>query len=124
MKKAIKWILLLFLLFLAAAGGFLLGRNSLPEQESNTFYATIDAVEGKNLLVSGLDVNDINFRGRFSFSVTEDTKLEWRYTEITWDDFRVGQNIAITFRGEIQETEPAGISNVSKIQLLEDSLEQ
>jgi len=49
---------------------------------SQTFYAEIKKINGTNLLVDGLDVNDINYRGEFSFKVLEETKLEWRNTAI------------------------------------------
>lgn len=118
MKKVIKLLVLLLLLCLVVAGGFLLVR-----EDSSTFYASILYINGENLLVNGLSVNDINFRGQFYFVVTEKTKIEWHNTAIALDDLQAGQNIAITFRGAIRESEPAGISNISKIQLLEDSLE-
>ena len=87
---------------------------------SQTFYAEILEINGSSLLVKGLSVNDINFRGEFSFSVSEKTKLEWRYTEITLSDLDVGDTVSITFKGEIMESYPAIISEIVKIQLLDD----
>lgn len=90
------------------------------EDNSQTFYAEIKNINGANLLVDGLDVNDINYRGEFSFKIDEETKLEWRNTTIDISDFDEGDNISITFEGSIQETYPAKISDVVKIQLLDD----
>lgn len=100
----------------------LLEVGAMEEEVLNlqTFYAEIKNINDTNLLVDGLDVNDINYRGEFSFKVTENTKLEWRNTIIDMTDFDEGDNISITFKGEIQETYPAQISNVVKIQLLDN----
>jgi len=85
-----------------------------------TFYAEIIEINGSGLLVEGLSINDINFRGQFSLSIDEKTKLEWRYTEISLSDLDVGDRISITFSGEILESYPAIIGNAEKIQLLDD----
>jgi len=85
-----------------------------------TFYAEIIEINGSSLLVEGLSINDINFRGQFSLSIDEKTKLEWRYTEISLSDLDVGDRISITFSGEILESYPAIIGNAEKIQLLDD----
>ena len=67
-----------------------------------------------------MEVNDINFRGRFRFSITEGTKITWRYTDIIANDLDVGDNIAITFTGEILKTDLGHIQQVEVIQLLRD----
>lgn len=67
-----------------------------------------------------MEVNDINFRGNFRFSIAEGTKITWRYTDISADDLDVGDNIAITFTGEILETDPGQIQQIEVIQLLGD----
>ena len=52
-----------------------------------------------------MEVNVINFRGRIRFSFAEGTKITWRYSDITANDLDVGDNIAITFTGEILKTD-------------------
>jgi len=93
-----------------------------PQNETNsqTFYAEIKNINNTSLLVDGLEVNDINYRGEFSFKITEETKLEWRNTTIDISDLDEGDNISITFEGEIQETYPANINDVVRIQLLDN----
>lgn len=93
----------------------------------NTFYATITdirdtglAIDDTALAVKGLDTNDINFRGDFTFVITEATEIEWRNTKIETDELEIGDNISIIFTGSIQETYPAKINDVLKIQLLDD----
>lgn len=94
--------------------------DTVSDSNLQTFYAEIKNINGSNLLVDGLDVNDINYRGEFSFKVTEETKLEWRNFKIEISDLDEGDNISITFEGEIQETYPDTIRSVIRIQLLDD----
>ena len=72
--------------------------------------------------VTGMDVNDINFRGEFVFGIEKETEIIWRYTDIAFSDLDTGDKIAITFAGEIMETYPMQITQVEQIQLLDDEL--
>jgi len=87
---------------------------------SIVFYAEILERNGNYFHVKGLSVNDINFRGEFTFSAKEDTALIWCGTNITLDDLDVGDNISITFSGGVLETDPAQINNIKAIKLLDD----
>lgn len=99
----------------------------------DTFYATIEEISDlevygiKTIKVKGLDINDINHRGEFTFDVILDNipdnfKLKWRGTNITFKQLKVGQTIAVYNYGEIQETEPANLSTVRMIVVLDDIL--
>lgn len=99
----------------------------------DTFYATIEEISDlevygiKTIKVKGLDINDINHRGEFTFDVILDNipdnfKLKWRGTNITFEQLKVGQTIAVYNYGEIQETEPANLSTVRMIVVLDDIL--
>ena len=97
--KALKILCLIIAFAVTAGASFALGRitadtSSVP---SVTFYATIDDISGNHLTVSGLEVNDINTRGQFTFSIDEDTVLEWRYTALTADELDAGDTIAVTY---------------------------
>ncbi len=94
--------------------------NSAPTLITQTFYATISDIQDDTLTVKGMEINDINFRGEFRFSVTEKTKIIWRYTDILIEDLEVGDHISVTFTGEILETYPGQIQQVEIIQLLDD----
>lgn len=122
MKKIFYVISLLVLLFFTFISGFLIGKNinDLDVAEINTFYATIEEINGKNLLVNGLDVNDINGRQRFSFTIDDITKLIWRGTDITLEDLSVGNTISVTYTGVVLTTSPVIINDVLKVQLLDD----
>ena len=135
MKKELKVILVIMLVIIALVIGYFVGykraydkiesasQNVNYNNEQQTFYAEIKEINNNNaFLVEGLSVNDINYRGDFTFSVVEETKLEWRGTEISISDLKVGDNISITFDGEILDTYPAQIQEVIKIQLLDDEI--
>lgn len=94
--------------------------NAAPNSFPQTFYATISDIQGNTFKVTGMEVNDINFRGEFCFSIVEETKITWRYTDISIQDLDVGDHISITFTGEILETYPAKIQQVEVVQLLDD----
>ena len=92
------------------------------KEETETFYAKITQINDKNFTVKGIEANDINYRGEFVFSLAEETALVWRGTEIELSDLTVNDMVSITFAGEIQETYPARIMNVIKVQLLGENL--
>lgn len=127
MKKPVKIICAIVILLAVAAGGFFAGRANVGEQpeplSAQTFYATIEQIGDGWLLVKGMAVNDINHRGDFHVPVGEDTALVWRYTELLFEELQVWQNVAITYTGHVLETYPARLTNVLRIELLNDSKE-
>lgn len=102
--------------------------SQLENQKENVFYASIETIREYNgitsLVVKGLDVNDINYRGKFSFSIDGDTELLWRYTEIDISSLKVGQNISITHTGEVLTIYPAQLTKVTRIMILDDEVEE
>ena len=91
--------------------------------EAETFYAAITDISDSSITVQGMEINDINFRGRFTFPVMEETSYLWRGTRISPKDLEEGDNISITFTGLVRESSPAGIQEVLKVQLLDDDFE-
>lgn len=128
MKKGLKVFLIVFIAVLLLVAGYFVGyKQGYDSMESGsqtidqqTFYAEIQEKEDQRFLVRGLSVNDINYRGEFTFSITEETALLWRGTAVELSDLETGDTISITFHGEILESYPAQIQEVVKIQLLED----
>lgn len=137
MKKETKIMLsIIVIIFVAIISYFVGYKKAYDDYERDldnhkvsfhTFYATITHIEDTGLTiddtaltVKGLDINDINFRGNFEFIITEATEIEWRNTNIEATELEVGDNISIMFTGGIQETDPAKIEDVLKIQLLDD----
>lgn len=100
--------------------------SNSEQNEADVFYATVEKITEYNgittVLVKGLDVNDINHRGEYDFSIDDDTKLLWHGTEIKKSDLKEGQNISITSTGEVLERYPAGLTKVTKIIVLDDEL--
>ena len=97
---------------------------SHTENQQRTFYAVIQEIDDDYVRVAGAEINDINFRGEFTFTVPDKTKFEWRNTDISVSDLKVGNYISITFSGLVLETYPAQISNITKIQLLDDEISE
>ncbi len=128
MKRGIKVFLMAFIAVLLLVAGYFVGykqgcdsiKSAGRTIDQQTFYAEIQERADHRFLVRGLSVNDINYRGEFSFSVTEGTVLLWRGTAVALSDLGIGDTIAVTFHGEILESYPAQIQEVVKIQLLED----
>lgn len=108
----------------AFGGGFVVGRTTANPQDKQpnceVVYAEIISVNGANFHVKGLDVNDINGRGEFTFSAKENTSLVWRGTELSLSDFQKGDRIAFYYRGAVLESYPAQVQNVVMIKLLDD----
>lgn len=128
MNKMLKTILYIFLILVVATGCFFIGYNVAIDRiennhitsQSDTFYAKITGISDTIFYVQGIGLNDINYRGEFDFRVISETELVWRGTPMSITEFDVGDNIAITYTGEILERYPAHITDVVKIQLLDD----
>lgn len=122
--KAYRILLGLFAAAILFAGGYYAGKSSVKPLESDTFYAVIEEIRDSELVVQGLEMNDINKRGRFQFRITEETEVSWRGIPITLSDLQKGDLISITYTGLIQEISPAVILDVTKVQALGDELEE
>ena len=91
-----------------------------------TFYANIESIKQYNdgsfhLHVKGLEVNDINYRGDFTFKVDDSMNMTWRGEKIKVADLKVGSNISITFTDEtIYDISPTPLQEVVRIQILDD----
>lgn len=95
-------------------------------QPIDMFYAKIEKISEYNgkisMLVNGLDVNDINHRGKYDLSIEENTILLWRGTKLKISDLKVGQNISITYDGRVLLSYPGQIPNVIAIKVLDDKI--
>lgn len=130
-----RWVRLILCVVVAAAalvGAFFAGRATAEPEVvytgGKTFYATIEEIrevvgsemEGTAILVQGLEINDINHRGRFCGIIEEDTKLTWRATDMTVDELKLGQTVAITYTGGKTMSSPNMLMKVVVIELLDD----
>ncbi|HMM06907.1 MAG TPA: hypothetical protein PKD52_09595 [Clostridiales bacterium] len=80
-----------------------------------TFYAEVKDVGDNTILVEGISLNDESYRGEFRYDVWEATKLEWRNSPISLSDLDEGDLVSITLI-----TDRGGITDIFKIQLLDD----
>lgn len=120
MKKIICAAGVIILLAASAALGFTAGKKSVKPIIGTTFYGTIEQKDGERIIVEGLEINDINSRGRFDCQISDKTVLDWRYTDISLEDLDEGDLVAVTYIGEVLEISPAVINEVLRVQLLED----
>lgn len=122
-KKIVYSGIFIVVLFCIAVIFYFIGyKQALKENQTETFNAVITDMGENNshIRVEGLETNDVNTRGSFTFSVEDDTKLEWHNTPIKFSEFDVGDCVAITHTGSIMESYPAQIEKVTKLQLLDD----
>ena len=70
-----------------------------------TFYANIESIKqyndgGFHINVRGLEINDINYRGDFTFTINDNIDMTWRGEKIGISDLKEGDIISITFTDE------------------------
>lgn len=115
--------------------GLFIGQRNAPKNDlaiskicGQTFYANIQSIKQYNdgsfhLNVKGLEVNDINYRGNFTFKVDDSMNMVWRGEKIKVSDLKEGTNISITFTDEIiRSISPTPLEEVVKIQVLDNEI--
>lgn len=113
--------------------GIFVGQMNAPKNDlaftkvsGQTFYANIESIKQYNdgsfhINVKGLDVNDINYRGNFTFKVDDNMDMTWRGEKVKVSDLKEGNNISITFTDEtVNDISPIPLREVIKIQILDD----
>src|SRR5699024_327240 len=95
-----------------------------------TFYANIESIKqyndgGFHINVRGLEINDINYRGDFTFTINDNIDMTWRGEKIGISDLKEGDIISITFTDEgLRDISPTPLQEVVKVQLLSDDVEK
>ena len=132
MKKTFIIIGVIFAVCISFVIGLLVGQYNKAKTdlliriaEGTTFYAKIDSIRENNgtihISATGLDVNNINWRGKYNFSIKESTDIVWRGVKIPVSDLGVKNNIAITITDEtIPDVMPTPLQEIEKIELLDD----
>ena len=113
--------------------GLFIGQKNAPKNDlainkivDQTFYASIESIKQYNdgsfhLNVKGLEVNDINYRGTFTFKVDDSMNMTWRGEKVKVSDLKEGSNISITFADEIiNDISPTPLNEIVRIQILDD----
>lgn len=132
MKKTFIIIGVIFAVCISFVIGLLVGQYNkaktdllIRKAEGTTFYAKIDSIRENNgtihISATGLYVNNINWRGKYNFSIKESTDIVWRGVKIPVSDLGVKNNIAITITDEtIPDVVPTPLQEIEKIELLDD----
>lgn len=99
--------------------GVYIGTTIVPDTtDTTTFYATVESINNNTVVVEGLDINDANGQGEYVFEITDTVKVLYNNESISLDKIKSGDNISITYTGEVLESSPAKLTNVLKICLL------
>lgn len=136
-KQKIIIVIGIILIFLVSfIVGLFIGKRSVVNDNiaisnivyGQTFYAKIESIEQYNdgsfhVNVKGLEINDINYRGNFTFKIDDSITITWRGEEVRVSDLKKESNISITFTDEIiNAIDPTPLENVVKIQILDDEI--
>ena len=106
-------------------------KENINGDKFNAKIKKISEYNGRvTILVEGLETNDINHKGKYDFSIDDDTKILWinpksiksSYTELNVSNLKEGQNVSITSTGSVLESYPAKLTKVTKVILLENEL--
>ena len=128
--KMLLAALVIMLMTVSWAAGYFIGHENQiygdlhdcaitrPAVYGDTFIATIEKVDSNSILVNGLDVNETYYRSKFLLKTDSDTIFEWRCTGISQSDLRPGNIVQVTFTGIVQESYPAQVGEIRKIELL------
>ena len=113
--------------------GIFVGQMNAPKNDlaftkvsGQTFYANIESIKQYNdgsfhINVKGLDVNDINYRGNFTFKVDDNMDMTWRGEKVKVSDLKEGNNISINYTDEIvNDISTTPLREDIKIQILDD----
>lgn len=132
MKKTFIIIGVIFAVCISFVIGLLVGQYNKAKTDllirkagGTTFYAKIDSIRENNgtihISATGLDVNNINWRGKYNFSVKENTDIIWMNMKIPVSALGAKNNIAITITDEIiLDIVPTPLREIEKIELLDD----
>lgn len=130
-----KKIVMLLIIFILVAIVLIVGINVVKPKivshhfpfgtEQKTFYATIKEITEYNgittLLVEGVESNDINHRGKFTFTIN-DTRVLWKGATVSSSYLKKDMLITIGKYDYVQETYPAKLVNVKNIIIIQDEL--
>ena len=132
-QKIFTIIGIVVIIAVSFATGVIIGQRNAPKNNKvvgQTFYANIENIKQYNdgsfhINVKGLEINDINYRGNFTFKVNDNIDMTWRGEKIKVSDLKVGNNISLTFTDEtIMTISPTPLREVTKVQLLDDRSEK
>ena len=116
-------------LLIALIAGFFVGYYIDKENDSRTeeryplvCYAEITKIDDTTIHAERLEINDINNRGPCRWGkVRDEYRIEWRHMEQPIDSLKVGQTVAVFYKG-LEEVDPPNIVDVLLIRILDDEI--
>ena len=111
-KKVFIIVGMIVIILLSFTIGFFIGKMYVVNDDlaiskvyGQTFYANIESIKqyndgGFHINVRGLEINDINYRGDFTFTINDNIDMTWRGEKIGISDLKEGDIISITFTDE------------------------
>ena len=95
----------------------------MPQKEHRekdiTFVGIIEKIDSKEkIYVKGTNENPKDFRKTYELKLNDKTIYMYNNDNINIDDFNVGNEVKVTFKGEYADIYPPLLDRVSKIELL------
>lgn len=104
--------------------GYFIYRNYISKDKEIVFDARIKEVTVDNnvytVLVEEYDKNKKEYITEYEFEINKDTKIIYNNEDSTAEKLKVNQKITIISSDVMLPSEPAKLSNVKKITILED----
>ena len=123
MKKNLLVKIIIAVVILAGLGYFVY-INYVSKEKELVFEARIKEVTVDNnvytVLVEEYDKNKKEYITEYEFEINKDTKIIYNNEDSTAEKLKVNQKITIISSDVMLPSEPAKLSNVKKITILED----
>ena len=107
-----------------AGVGYFVYTNYIPKEKDLVFEARIKEVKMNDniytVLVEEYDKKKKEYNTEYEFEINKDTKIVFNNEETTADKLKINQKVTITSSDVMLPSEPAKLTNVKKIVILND----
>ena len=104
--------------------GYFVYTNYIPKEKDLVFEARIKEVKMNDniytVLVEEYDKKKKEYNTEYEFEINKDTKIVFNNEETTADKLKINQKVTITSSDVMLPSEPAKLTNVKKIVILND----
>ena len=123
MKTSLLIKIIVGVVILAGVGYFVY-TNYIPKEKDLVFEARIKEVKMNDniytVLVEEYDKKKKEYNTEYEFEINKDTKIVFNNEETTADKLKINQKVTITSSDVMLPSEPAKLSDVKKIVILND----
>lgn len=123
MKTSLLIKIIVGVVILAGVGYFVY-TNYIPKEKDLVFEARIKEVKMNDniytVLVEEYDKKKKEYNTEYEFEINKDTKIVFNNEETTADKLKINQKVTITSSDVMLPSEPAKLTNVKKIVILND----